>query len=94
MKIRWDSKYKNIFRAGLIGNLSAFNLLTSDINISSKESINKVLTDFTNIVRSVPDPLFFYICKPEREKYILMTLRTQVLLSGLIWNVRKRKKDI
>ena len=58
MKIRWDSKYENDFRTGLIGKLPDFNLLTSDINISSKESINKVLTDFTNIVRSVTDPLF------------------------------------
>ena len=58
IKIIWDSKYKNNFRAGLIGKPPAFNLLTSDINISSKESINKVLTDFANIVRSVTDPLF------------------------------------
>ena len=49
MKIRWDSKYKNNFRAGRIGNLPAFNLLTSDINISSTDSINKVITDITNI---------------------------------------------
>ena len=61
MNIRWDSKYKNNFRASVIGKLPAFNLLTSDINISSKESIlyiNKVITDFTNIVRNVTDPLF------------------------------------
>ena len=58
LKIRWDSKYKNNFRAGLIGKLPAFNLLTNAINISSKESVNNAIADFTNIVRSVVDPLF------------------------------------
>ena len=57
-KIRWDSSYISNFRAGLIGKLPAFNLLTNDINISSKGSINNVITDFTNIVRSVTDPQF------------------------------------
>ena len=58
LKIRWDTKYKNNFRAGLIGKLPAFNLLTHAINISSKESVNNAIADYTNIVQSVADPLF------------------------------------
>ena len=45
-------------RAVILGNLTKLNRLVNDIDISSRDSINTVLNDFTTVFRDVTDPLF------------------------------------
>jgi len=55
---KWDDVLREQFRSGIISMLPAFNNIVHHIDFSSRSSINDVLNNFTETIRSVADPLF------------------------------------
>jgi hypothetical protein len=57
-RFKWNSDHIDTFRIGLIGKLPDFNHLTDNIDVNNRSSVNDLINGFTDIVRSVADPLF------------------------------------
>ena len=55
---KWDDEYKHQFRVGIISQLPLFNVAVDNIDCTSRQFINDAVNSFTNIIRSVADPLF------------------------------------
>jgi exonuclease III len=58
IKHKWNDENAERFRSGIIGCLPRFNIITQSIDICCRESINKTVDDFSEIIRSVAIPLF------------------------------------
>jgi len=54
----WNDTLKEAFRSNLISKLTSFNQVIHRVNIGNKDSVNDCVNEFTDILRSVADPLF------------------------------------
>ena len=58
VSIRWNEELKQDLRCGIIGKLNEFSALFFDQDISCQEDVNTCVTDFTNMINDVAEPLF------------------------------------
>ena len=58
VSIRWNEELKQDSRRGIIGKVNEFNALFIDQDISCQEDVNTCVTDFTNMINDVAEPLF------------------------------------
>jgi exonuclease III len=58
IKCKWSDENTELFRSGIIGHLPRFNNIVQNIDVSCRDSIDKTVEDFSEIVRSVANPLF------------------------------------
>ena len=58
VKVKWDSKYREKYRACLIGKLPGFNNIINNIDSSSRDGINRMTYDFTTLLCEITEPLF------------------------------------
>ena len=58
IKHKWNDENAERFRSGIIGCLPRFNIITQCIDKCCRESINKTVDEFSEIIRSVTIPLF------------------------------------
>ena len=56
--VKWDNLQRENFRKGIISNLPAFNSLTDQFDTGNANCIDDLISNFTEILCKVADPLF------------------------------------
>ena len=62
--MKWDALLRENFRKGIISNLPAFNNLIDHFDTDNPNCIDDLISNFTEILHKVADPLF------KKEMYI------------------------
>ena len=67
-KYQWSNENRHDFRNGLIGKLTDFNSLNTNVTVENGDSVNDMITQFTSIIQQVADPMFCKECTATDDK--------------------------
>ena len=68
-KFKWNEQLRDQFRSGVIANLSNFNEIVNNTNCTDRLSVDSMLSDFTNILQEIANPLFSKKCFYKESTY-------------------------
>ena len=67
-KYKWSNERRHDFRNGLIGKLTDFNSLNTNVTVENGDSVNDMITQFTSFIQQVADPMFCKECTATDDK--------------------------